>query len=142
MKPAKVIYCESCLRLRRIMAEAPWANYDLIVSAILVGVGGYLLAMPDMFGHYKVYATLARFGTPALWGALFFASGLASFGVAAWPDRPSFALRLMARMMVAFCLCSVALNNLGDTPPPVSTVTYSVLALAALWAVLRTRHGR
>lgn len=138
----QLLYCASCIRIRRILNEAPWANYDLIVSSILCGVGVYLLANPDMFSNYNhVYATLARFGSPAAWGAVFVASGIASFVISAWPNRPPFTLRLLARMVAAFCLLSFALNNLGNVPPPVSTVTYSVLAAAAVWAVLRTRHG-
>lgn len=142
MIKAQLIYCASCIRIRRILNEAPWANYDLIVASILCGIGVYLFANPDMFSHYgHVYATLDRFGPPAGWGAVFVASGIASFVIAAWPERPPFVLRLLARMGSAFCLLSFALNNWGNTPPPVSTVTYSVLAAAAVWAVLRTRHG-
>lgn len=142
MIKAQLIYCASCIRIRRILNEAPWANYDLIVASILCGVGVYLFSNPDMFSHYnKVYATLDRFGSPAAWGSVFVAAGIASFVIVAWPKQPPFVLRLLARMGSAFCLLSFALNNWGNVPPPVSTVTYSVLAAAAVWAVLRTRHG-
>lgn len=130
------------MRVRNILLDAPWANYDLVVSAILVGISFYLFLSPDMFSRYEgVYSTLDRFGPPSTWGAMLLVSGCLSFIVAAWPTRPPFLMRILARMGVAFCFLSFALNNWGNTPPPVSTVTYSVLAAAAVWAVLRTRHG-
>lgn len=136
-------YCLFCGRLRSVLLEAPWANFDLIASAILVGSGSYLLASPTMFDRYGgVYHTLAQFSDEWVWGAMFLLGGVLSFLIVCWPIRPPFLFRLTARMMAAFCLTSFALNNLSSTPPPVSTVTYSVLALSALWAVLRTRNGR
>ena len=50
-----------------------------------------------------------------------------------------FLLRLLARMGVAFCLLSFALNNLSNYPPPISGTMYAVLAFISLWSIVRTR---
>jgi hypothetical protein len=44
-------------------------------------------------------------------------------------------------MSVAFCLLCFALNNLLYNPPPLSTVTYLVLSIAALWGIARTKSS-
>ena len=133
----------ACARVRSVIFDAPWSNFDLVVMAILLGIGGYLLASPTMFDHYGgMYHALTRFGDERVWGGLFLLSGVLAFLTIASPSRPPFFMRLVVRMMAAFCLTSYALNNLSSYPPPVSSVTYSVLSLSAIWAVLRTRHDR
>lgn len=136
-------YCIICARVRGILMEAPWANYDLILSFILTGVGIYMIASPGMFETYSgVYKTLARLGDERLWGATFVVFGIASFLLVAWPFRPPFLFRLLGRVGAAFCLWSFAFNNWSNSPPPISTIPYTVLAVAALIGVMRTRYAR
>ena len=73
------------------------------------------------------------------WGMVFLLSGVFSAGVVLWPFRPHFLLRVLARMLTAFCMLSFAMNNLANDPPPASAFFYSVMALFAIWAVIRTR---
>lgn len=140
MTRAQSIYCEkSCLRIRRIFSEAPWANYDLIVSVILCGSGD-LFANPEMSSDYnKVYSTLDRSGSPAA-GAVFMASGIASFVMVAWPKQPPFVLRLMAGTHGGRVLV-VRTNNWGTWSPPVSTVTYSVMQPLPVWRYCERAMG-
>lgn len=56
-----------------------------------------------------------------------------------WLSRPPFLVRLISRMGIAFCFLSLALNNLGNNPPPASAITYIVPAIASLWCVWRTK---
>lgn len=136
------LYCKICRRIREILLEAPWSILDLLMSAIVSGIGLYLLLRPGMFKQVGgVYAMLAQIGSEWLWGWSFFCCGGFGFIVCLWCTRPSFVWRLMARMMVAFCLLSFALNNLSFYPPPLSVVTYSVLSLAAIWGIMRTKSS-
>ncbi len=133
-------HCRLCERFREILYEAPWSSYDLIVSSVTFWLGIYLLMSPGLFGEFSgVYNVLARMGDESMWGWSFLACGAVGLLNVLWMTRPPFIVRLIARMVVAFCVLSLAINNFGDHPPPASTVTYSVLALAALWSVLRTK---
>lgn len=133
-------YCRICERFREIMHEAPWSSYDLIVSSIVFWLGVYLLMSHGLFGEFSgVYKVLSRLGDERVCGWWFLAGGVAGLLNVLWMTRPPFLVRLLARMVVAFCVLSLAINNLGNSPPPASAITYSVLALAALWSVLRTK---
>lgn len=133
-------YCRLCERLREILHEAPWSSYDLIVSSIVFWLGVYLLMSPGLFCEFSgVYKVLSRLGDEFVWGWSFLACGVSGLLNVLWMTRPPFPVRLLARMVVAFCVLSLAINNLGNRPPPASAITYSVLALAALWSVLRTK---
>ncbi len=137
---AFVLYCRFCGRLREILYEAPWSSYDLIAASITFWLGLYLLLSPGLFQRFSgVYQVLARLGNERLWGW-----GLISFGMfgllnVLWLSRPPFLVRLISRMGIAFCFLSLALNNLGNNPPPASAITYIVLAIASLWCVWRTK---
>ncbi|KAB2921481.1 MAG: hypothetical protein F9K25_20390 [Candidatus Contendobacter sp.] len=127
-------------RIRELLFNAPWSNFDLMASAITFWIGAYLLATPTMFVQIGgVYASMATVAPEWVWGGLFI--GLGSVGVMTvlWCQCPRFVWRLLARMGVAFCLLTFALNNLSYAPPPLSTVTYGFLSLWALWGVLRTK---
>ena len=133
-------YYRLCERFREIMHEAPWSSYDLIVSSIIFWLGVYLLMSPGLFGEFSgVYNVLSRLGDECVLGWGFLACGVAGLLNVLWMTLPPFPVRLLARMVVAFCVLSLAINNLGNRPPPASAITYSVLALAALWSVLRTK---
>lgn len=134
------IYCRSCARLRDVLYDAPWSSFDLIAGCITFWLGVYLIASPALFENYgAVYQVLSRFGNECWWGTILFSAGLFDLVVTLWYKKRSFQLRLLARMGIGFCMTSLALNNLANTPPPASTITYGVLALASIWSVLRTR---
>jgi len=136
--------CLVCERVREILVTAPWSIFDLLGSLIISGIGLYLLLNPTLFQHIGgVYQSLANWGNERIWGTLFLLGGSFGFVVCIWIVRLSFYWRLMARMVVAFCLLSLVLNNLNYPMPPLSTVTYGVLGIAALWSILRTKaNGR
>lgn len=127
-------------RLRAILLDAPWSAYDLLSSAIVAGIGLYLLLVPTLFqGVGGVYAQFASVASERVWGGLYLACGVVGIGNTLWCEKPAFGLRLLARMGVAFCLLCFALNNLFYQPPPLSTVTYALLAVWALWGIARTK---
>ena len=132
----------TCRRLRDILAEAPWSNYDLLISLIVFGVGLYMLVCRTMFQHIGgVYAKMAQVADELTWGLLFVACGGISFAITIWCYAPGFLWRLGARMATAFCLLVLAGNNALHMPPPLSTVTYILLAIWAVWGILRTRSS-
>ena len=140
--PWMFYYCRFCERLRDILYEAPWSSFDLIATCIVFWLGFYLVASDGLFQRFSgVYNTLARFGDECVWGWMFIFIGATGILNVLWISVPSFGIRLLARMGVAFCFTSLALNNLGNNPPPASAITYSVLAVAALWSVYRTKPG-
>lgn len=129
-------------RLRAVLIEAPWSSFDLLASLIVLWIGVYLLERPDMFGHIGgVYATFARIAPEWAWGSAFLMAGGIGIATALWCERPRFLWRLLARMLIAFCLLLFAFNNLSHSPPPLSTVTYVWLGTWALLGIVRTRHS-
>lgn len=130
-------------RIQELILDAPWSNFDLMASGITAGIGGYLLAYPDMFTQVGggVYAAMAAVAEEWVWGLMFLSLGGIGLMTVLWCVAPRFSWRLLARMAVAFCLLTFALNNLSYSPPPLSTVTYSFLSLWALWGVMRTRSS-
>lgn len=129
-------------RLREILLDAPWSAYDLLSSAIVAGIGLYLLLVPSLFQSVGgVYAQFAVVASERVWGGLYLACGLVGVGNTLWCVMPTFGARLMARMGVAFCLLCFALNNLLYQPPPLSTVTYALLSVWALWGIVRTKSS-
>lgn len=129
-------------RLREILLDAPWSSYDLLSSAIVTGIGGYLFLVPNLFQHIGgVYAPFAAVASERVWGGLYLACGLVGVGNTLWCVMPTFGLRLLSRMGIAFCLLCFALNNLLYQPPPLSSVTYGLLSLWALWGIARTRSS-
>lgn len=137
-------YCRLCNRLREILYEAPWSSFDLITASIIFWLGLYLLLSPGLFGEFAgVYRVLARLGNEMVWGATLLSFGTFGLMTVLWLSRPPFFVRLLSRMGIAFCMLSLALNNLGNQPPHASAITYSVLSLSALWCVWRTKaNGR
>ena len=132
----------TCRRLRDILTEAPWSNYYLLAALAVFGIGLYLLAHPDMFGYVGgVYRQMAGVASERQWGALFVVCGLFGLGVVLWCRLPAFLWRLLARMAVAFCVLVLAINNLLNRPPPLSTVTYALLAVWSVWGILRTKSS-
>ena len=136
--------CAVCRRFQRIMADAPWSSYDLLASLIVFGVGVFLWVTPQMFSHIGgVYQPMANVAEERAWGLLFIGCGLWGLGVTLWGRAPGFLCRLSGRMATAFCLLILAGNNVMNLPPPLSSVTYLMLSLWAVWGILRTRnHGR
>lgn len=127
-------------RVWDILSEAPWSNYDLLASLIVLGVGIYLQLYPEMFGHIGgVYRQMAEVASARQWGGLFLGCGSFGLAVVLWCRAPAFIWRLTARMAVAFCLLVLASNNALNTPPPLSTITYVLLSLWSVWGILRTR---
>lgn len=129
-------------RLRDVLISAPWSMYDLLSSLIVAGIGLYLLLYPAMFQQIGgVYAPFSGIADEWIWGWGCWTSGYFGLAVTLWCEMPSFVIRLLARMSVAFCLLCFALNNLLYNPPPLSTVTYLVLSIAALWGIVRTKSS-
>jgi hypothetical protein len=129
-------------RLRDILISAPWSVYDLLSSLIVAGIGLYLLIYPRMFQQLGgLYAPFSAIADEWIWGLVYGMAGLFGFAVTLWCETPSFVIRLFARMSVAFCLLCVAMNYLLYNPPPLSTVTYLVLSVAALWGIARTKSS-
>lgn len=137
-------YCRTCQRIREIMLDAPWSNFDLMTGLIVSGIGLYLLVMPGMFQAVGgVYVGMARLGQEWVWASLFLSFGGLCLATVLWCVRPRFGWRLLARMGTALCLLTFALNNLSYSPPPLSSVTYVMLSAWSLWGVLRTKsRGR
>lgn len=136
--------CTPCHRLRRIMLDAPWSSYDLLAALIVLGAGLYLLTAPHLFEHIGgVYQPMAAVAREWQWGALFVGCGLLGMAVTLWNRAPAFALMLAGRMATAFCLLTLAGNNILNGPPPMSAVAYLCLAAWSVWGILRTRpYGR
>jgi len=132
-------YCRFCEPIRNILYDAPWSSFDLIAGSTVFWLGCYLLASPGLFDSYDVYKVLARLGNETVWGTMFVFFGSFDLIVLLWYKKLTFAVRLLSRMGIAFCFTSLSFNNLGSVPPPESAITYSILALAANWSVLRTR---
>ena len=132
-------YCRFCEPIRNILYDAPWSSFDLIAGSTVFWLGCYLLASPGLFDSYDVYKVLARLGNETVWGTMFVFFGSFDLIVLIWYKKLTFAVRLLSRMGIAFCFTSLSFNNLGSVPPPESAITYSILALAANWSVLRTR---
>lgn len=129
-------------RLRAILLDAPWSSYDLLSSLIVAGLGVYLLIVPGLFQSVGgVYAPFASVAGERVWGGLFLACGIVGVMNVLWFGRPPFGVRLLSRMGVAFCLLCFALNNLLYQPPPLSTVTYALLSVWALWGIARTKSS-
>lgn len=129
-----------CYRLRHVLYRAPWSVFDLALAIGVLSISVYLLLKPDLFAHfYGVYSPMSSYADQNHWGMVFLLSGAFSSGVVLWPFRPHFLLRVLARMLTAFCMLSFAMNNLANDPPPASAFFYSVMALFAIWAVIRTR---
>ena len=129
-------------RLREILLDAPWSSYDLLSSAIVAGIGVYLFLVPNLFQHVGgVYAPFAAVAGERVWGGLYLACGVVGIGNTLWCERPAFGFWLLSRIGVAFCLLCFALNNLLYQPPPLSSVTYGLLSVLALWGVARTKSS-
>lgn len=137
-----LIWCGTYRRIREILINAPWSNFDLMASLITFSIGVYLFFSPTMFESIGgVYRAMAELGSERAWGVLFIVLG--SFGLLTvlWCVAPRFTWRLLARMGSAFCLVTFAFNNLSFQIPPLSTVTYVFLSLWALWGILRTQSS-
>lgn len=132
--------CTTCQRLRRIMREAPWSSYDLLAGLIALSAGIFLIASPDLFDHIGgVYQPMANVASERYWGIVFVACGLFGIAVTIAGRMPPFLAILAGRMATAFCLLSLAGNNLLNVPPPLSAVTYVALSIWSVWGILRTR---
>jgi hypothetical protein len=108
----------------------------------VAGIGLYLLLVPSLFQCVGgVYAQFAAVASERVWGGLYLACGVVGIGNTLLCERPTFGLRLLSRMGVAFCLLCFALNNLLYKPPPLSTVTYGLLSAWALWGIARTKSS-
>lgn len=137
-----LIYCGTCRRIRELMLDAPWSNFDLMASGITFWIGVYLLAAPEILGKIGgVYAAMAAIAPGQVWGGLFVVLGGIGLATVLWCVTPRFIWRLLARMGVAFCLLTFAFNNISASPPPLSSVTYLFLAAWALWGVTRTQSS-
>ena len=129
-------------RIREIMIDAPWSNFDLLASLIAMLIGGYLLLRQDLFAHVGgVYGAMAQIGPEWAWGLLFLGLGVAGLMTVLWCVCPPFLWRLLARMGTAFCLLTFAFNNLSYLPPPLSSITYGLLSAWAIWGILRTKYS-
>lgn len=135
-----LLYCGTCRRVREIMIDAPWSNFDLLASLITTGIGLYLLLSPEVLGAVGgVYTAMALLGPGCQWGLLFIGLGALGLVTVLWCISPSFGIRLLARMGTAFCLLTFAFNNLLYTPPPLSSITYVLLSVWSIWGILRTK---
>lgn len=129
-----------CHRMRHLLWRAPYSTFDFTMSVTLVFMGIYLWIVDDLFTRYAgVYLPMVRVMDQSYWCVTFFCCGLYGLLIVLWPKRPLFILRILARMAIAFCLISFALNNLSSHPPPISAILYSMLSLIAIWSIIRTR---
>lgn len=127
-------------RIYEIMIDAPWSNFDLLASLIAFSIGAYLLLNQSLFAHVGgMYASMERVASERTWGLGFLTAGSLGFGTVIWCVRPSFPWRLSARMGTAFCLLTLSFNNLNHDPPPLSSITYSLLSAWSVWGILRTK---
>jgi len=129
-----------CYRLRHLLWRAPYSIFDLAMSAGFLAMGLHLLLFPDLFSRFDgVYFPMRRVMDQAMWAWVFIGCGGYGLLLVLWPRRPRFILRLLARMAVAFCLLSFALDNLSSYPPPMSGMLYAVLAVFSIWSIVRIR---
>ena len=141
MTPSKYHFCLGfCYRLRHLLWRAPYSTFDFSMSLAFVLMGGHLLMFPDLFTRFAgMYLPMQKVMSQSFWAITFLICGGYGLLIVLWPRRPLFLLRLLARMGVAFCLLSFALNNLSNSPPPISGMMYAVLAFISLWSIVRTR---
>lgn len=133
---------ETARRIHEIMIDAPWSNFDLLSSLLSFLIGVYLLLGPGLFDQVGgVYATMGVVAPEWIWGALFLVLGGIGLGMVLWCHCPPFLWRLGARMGTAFCLLTFMFNNFSYSPPPLSTITYTLLSIWAVWGILRTRSS-
>lgn len=131
-----VTYCAICLRLRNVLAEAPWSSFDLVSGALVWWVGCYMVASPEVLslGSHKILNAL---GSTAPY--VFVGCGLLGWASVCWPSRPPFLLRLTARMGLTYCVVLLFIEDYARNPPPLSVFTHATLAVASAWGLCRTK---
>jgi hypothetical protein len=127
-------------RLRRILLEAPWSNHDLLSGLILGFIGLLLLVNPELYTSLRTLNFIAHQGHLAEWSLFFLLSGLYGLGMTLWCIAPPFLVRLMARMLYAFCFLTLAFSSLQFSITP-SAITFSILAVWSIWGILRTHES-
>ena len=124
-------------RIHEIMADAPWSNHDLLVGISLLFVGIFFLLDTEQFQRLRALAYLRDLDYP--WGFIFVGSGVFTICVTLWCIEPPFSLRLLSRMIGAFCFLTMTLSNIMFSPLIPSTAVYSSIAVWSIWGILRTK---
>lgn len=113
------------------------------MSVVLLLRGTYILLYEDALleVYPQLYLQLANTVSLFIYALVCLLAGAVSLITTLWPIRPSYGLRLFARMGVAFCFVQFTLNQMAAPVLAVGAITHLILALMAVWSVLRTRHG-
>lgn len=129
-----------CNRMRHLLWRAPYSTLDFAMGIAFVLMGLHLVLFPDLFTRYAgVYFPMQRVLDQGQWAVVLISLGGYDLIIVLWPRRPHFVLRVLARMSIAFCLLSFALNNLSNYPPPISGIMYATLSAVSLWSIVRIR---
>lgn len=129
----------TCRRIREIMSEAPWSNHDLFVSLTLIFIGISLYFFPETFSNLRAFAYLNNLATSEFWEVFFLFSGIINLTVVLWCKTPPFAVRLLSRMLGAFCFLLMALSGIMFSLVIPSTIVYGMIAVWSIWGILRTQ---
>jgi len=127
-------------RLSHILLEAPWSNHDLLSGLILGLIGLLLLINPELYTTLRTLNFIAHQGYTVEWSLLFLVSGLYGLGMTLWCIAPPFWVRILARMLYAFCFLTLAFSSLQFFITP-SALTFSILAVWSIWGILRTHES-
>lgn len=129
----------TCRRIREIMSEAPWSNHDLFVSLTLIAIGTGLYIYPEVFTELRALAYLNKLASLSVWVTFFLFSGFVNLAVVLWCETPPFTIRLLVRMLGAFCFLIMAFSGLMFSVLIPSTIVYSMIAIWSIWGILRTQ---
>lgn len=129
----------TCRRIREIMSEAPWSNHDLFASLTLIAIGMGLYVYPGMFSLLRSLAYLNQLASPSIWVIFFLFSGFVNLAVVLWCETPPFTVRLLVRMLGAFCFLLMAFSGLMFSVLIPSTIVYGMIAIWSIWGILRTQ---
>lgn len=128
-------------RFKRIMADAPWSNHDLLVAIILLFIGLCLLIDPEVGKLLRSMTYLDQQWGIVRIATLFTAAGAICLSVTLWCAVPPFLLRLLSRMLGAFCFLLLAFSTAMFSLWTPSSITYFMIAFWSFWGILRTNSS-
>lgn len=124
-------------RLRALLASYDFEPAEFLVGAACLGWGVWLLnPLWDTFGGSPTFAAMAQAAPEWAWGVFMALLGGMALAGMLW-DR--MALRRAASFGLAMAWAFVAATFWQSNLPSTGSVTYPLLALAAVWSFWRMR---